>query len=79
MTDDRNIMYMLGQIDSKLDATNEHLKTLNGKVAAHEKELSTIRIAYAKFGGIVMVVSAGFGLAWTLVGDFIKAKLGLTA
>lgn len=46
---------------------NEHLKTLNGKVAKHEEGINTLMLWKARASGIGDVVSVGWGLGVSLV------------
>lgn len=77
MADDGDIMFMLGEIKQRCVGIENHLATLNSKVAKHETELSGIRLTAAKIGGMILVVTGVFGFAWSIVADFLKAKIGL--
>lgn len=76
--DHGDVMYMLGKIESHLGTIDTHLAKLNSKVAKHEGEMGAIKLAAAKFGGIVITVTAIFGFVWTFLAQYIKNKLGLT-
>lgn len=48
-----DIIRAIGNLEGKVDATNDHLKTLNGQVATHAKEIVDLRIVDTEVLGIV--------------------------
>jgi hypothetical protein len=75
--DHGDVMYKLGKIEGTLQSIDDHLAALNSKVAKHEQEMSSVRLAAAKFGGIVITVTAALGFAWTFLAQYVKMKLGI--
>jgi hypothetical protein len=72
-----DVMYKLGKIEGSLQSIDGRLEVLNSKVAKHEVEMTAVRLVAAKFGGIVISVTAVFGFAWAFLAEYLKAKVGL--
>ena len=63
------------------DATNEHLKILNGKVATQEGQINTLTLWKARAEGFTGAINIGWTLILTilsgavlLLGDFLIRK-----
>ena len=61
------IMHELGGIASDICTVKEHLKTLNGKVIAHEKSINKIHLSRAKEKGVIIGVSSVVSLVWAFI------------
>jgi hypothetical protein len=69
-----NIMTTLATLVAGQNATNEHLVLLNGKVASHEKELTSLRLWRAEAKGFAGAISVGWT---TFVAVFTSAISGI--
>jgi hypothetical protein len=75
--ENNQVMYMLGQIDAKVEGIQVHLAALNSKVAKHETELNGIRLTAAKIGGMILVVAGIASVAWSFFFDWLRRLLGI--
>lgn len=62
-----NIMTALATLVVGQEGTNEHLRILNGKVAAHEDKLTTLMLWKAQAKGFGQAIGVGWGFMGTLL------------
>lgn len=62
-----NIMTTLATLIAGQNATNSHLLILNGKVAAHEKELTVLMLWKAELRGAGAAISVGWSVLLVLL------------
>lgn len=68
------LMYMLGQIDSKLDGVNKRLDTVNGRLGKHDEHIATLNTFKDTLTGKLVMLSALFSLLSATIIKFLVLK-----
>lgn len=65
------IMFMLGQMDGKLDGINTRLDTVNGRVGKHDESIISLRAYKDEANGKIKII----GIIWGVTAAVITSAV----